>query len=160
MGRLSNPPETLESVADQGGYDTRPPTRTKSKGPKQPFASRESAIPEEKGRLSNPVQRRLSADEIDELARLYRDSASIDALGRRYGVHRTTVIGQLDRRGVPRRRSARKMSDPLVARAAERYSQGLSVADVASEFGVHARTLAREFRRAGIVIRPRRGWGR
>lgn len=72
----------------------------------------------------------------------------------------TTVTVQLDRRGVPRRRSARKMTDPLVVRAAERYSEGLPVADVASEFGVHARTLAREFRRAGIVTRPRRGWGR
>ena len=28
---------------------------------------------------------------------------------------------------------------------------------VASEFGVHARTLAREFRRAGTRIRPRHG---
>ena len=160
MGRLSNPPETLECVADQGGYDAPPPRRTRSKSPKRPFASRESAIPEEKGRLSHPVQRRLSADEIDELARLYLDGATIDALGRRYGVHRTTVIGQLDRRGVPRRRVVRKMTDSVVARAAERYSEGLSVADVASEFGVHARTLAREFRRAGIVTRPRRGWGR
>jgi transposase-like protein len=112
------------------------------------------------GRLSNPVQRRLSAGEIDELVRLYRDGATIDAVGRRYGVHRTTVIGQLDRRGVPRRRTPRKMSEPLVARAVERYSEGLSVADVASEFGVHAMTLAREFRSAGIVTRPRRGWGR
>jgi len=160
MGRLSNPPETLESVADQGGYDVPPPRRTRSKSPKRPSAPRGSAIPEERGRLSNPVQRRLSADEIDELARLYREGATIDALARRYGVHRTTVIGQLDRGGVPRRRATRKMSDPLVARAAERYSEGLSVADVASEFGVHARTLAREFRRAGIVTRSRQGWGR
>ena len=160
MGRLSNPPEMLESVPDQGAPAAPPPRRTRSKSPNRPFVPRESAIPEEKGRLSHPVQRRLSADEIDELARLYRNRATIDALGRRYGVHRTTVIGQLDRRGVPRRRSARKMSDPLVARAADRYSEGLSVADVASEFGVHARTLAREFRRAGIVTRPRRGWGR
>jgi len=51
------------------------------------------------------------------------------------------------------------MTESLVAQASKRYSDGLSIADVASEFGVHARTLAREFRRAGTVTRPRRGWG-
>jgi hypothetical protein len=115
MGRLSNPPETLACVADQGGYDDPLPRWTRSKSPKRPSAPRLSSIPKEKGQLSTPVQRRLSADEIDELARPYRDGASIDALGRRYDVHRTTVIGQLDRRGVPRRHSARKMTDSLVA---------------------------------------------
>ena len=48
--------------------------------------------------------------------------------------------------------------DSLVAQASKQYAEGWSLADVASEFGVHARTLAREFRR-GIVIRPRRGLG-
>ena len=90
---------------------------------------------------------------VDELAHLYEEGASIDALGRRYGVHRTTIIAHLDRRGVTRRHVARKMTDPLVAQASERYAEGLSVADVASEFAVHPGTLAREFRRAATPIR-------
>ena len=113
--------------------------------------------PEEKGRLSNPVQKRLSKGEIDELANLYREGATINALSQRYGVHRTTVIGQLDRRGVPRRRVTRKMTDFQVVRAFDRYSEGLSLADVAGEFEIHERTLAREFRRAGSPVRARRG---
>jgi AraC-like DNA-binding protein len=52
------------------------------------------------------------------------------------------------------------MTDLLVAQASERYAKGLSLADVASEFGVHARTLAREFRRSRTPIRGRRGWNR
>jgi AraC-like DNA-binding protein len=160
MGRLSNPPETLECVADQVERDTPPPRRTTPKGAKRSSNAPEPGDLEEKGQLSNPVQRRLSPGVVDELAHFYEEGASIDALGRRYGVHRTTIIGQLDRRGVPRRRVARKMTDSLVARASERYSEGLSVGDVASEFGVHARTLAREFRRAGTPIRARRGWNR
>lgn len=159
MGRLSNPPETLEWVADQGERDTPPPRRTTSKGAKRSSNAPEPGHLEGKGQLSNPVQRRLSRGVVDELAHLYEEGVSIHALARRYGVHRTTIIAHLDRRGVPRR-VARKMTDSLIARASERYSEGLSVADFASEFGVHARTLAREFRRAGTPIRARRGWNR
>ena len=82
------------------------------------------------GRLSNPVQRRLSADKIDELARLYREGATIDALARRYAVHRTTVIHHLDQRGVPRRRVVRKMTDSMVAAASKRYATGVSLVDL------------------------------
>jgi lambda repressor-like predicted transcriptional regulator len=159
MGRLSNPPETLDSVPEQGGWAPPPPRWTTSKVPKRPVGLPEPGDPEEKGRLSNPVLRRLIADEIDELAGLYREGATIDALGRRYGVHRTTIIHHLDRQGVPRRRVVRKMTDSLVAQASKRYARGLSLVDVAAEYGVHERTLAREFRRGGIPIRLRRGWG-
>ena len=112
------------------------------------------------GRLSNPVQRRLSQAESDALVGLYRDGSSIDALARKYRVHRTTVIHHLDRAGIARQRVIRKMTDESVALAAARYEEGASLALVANEFGVHQRTLARELRRAGASIRPRRGWSR
>ena len=113
---------------------------------------------EERGRLSNPVQRRLPRAEIQQLIHRYREGASINALARRYEVHRTTVIHHLDQAGIARRRVVRKMTDESVARAAARYAQGASLAVVANEFGVHQRTLARELRRAGASIRQRRGW--
>ena len=111
----------------------------------------------ERGRLSNPVQRRLSSVEVDQLIDDYRVGASIDGLARRLGVHRTTVVHHLDRAGIARRRVVRKMTDESVALAAARYEEGASLALVASEFEVHQRTLARELRRAGASIRPRRG---
>ncbi len=89
---------------------------------------------------------------------MYREGASIDGLARRYEVHRTTVIHRLDRAGIARRRVLRKMTDESVALAAARYEQGASLAVVASELGVHQRTLARELRQAGASLRPRRGW--
>jgi len=159
MGRLSNPPETMTLVPDQGVHTAPPPIWTTPKGRKRASELRGSGDPEEEGRLSNPVQRRLSADKIDELARLYREGATIDALARRYAVHRTTVIHHLDQRGVPRRRVVRKMTDSMVAAASKRYATGVSLVDVAAEYGVHERTLAREFRRGGIPIRLRRGGG-
>jgi hypothetical protein len=54
MGRLSNPPETLECVADQGERGTPPPRRTTSKGAKRSSNLPESGDLEEKGQLSNP----------------------------------------------------------------------------------------------------------
>jgi DNA invertase Pin-like site-specific DNA recombinase len=160
MGRLSNPPETLASVPDQGVHTAPPPMGRTAKGPKQPSELRGPGDPEEKGRLSNPVQRRLAAAEIEQLIHQYSQGTSIDALACRYEVHRTTVIHHLDRAGIARRRVVRKMTDESVALAAARYEQGASLALVASELGVHQRTLTREFRRVGISIRPRRGWRR
>ena len=64
----------------------------------------------------------------------------------------------LDQAGITRRRVVRKMTDESVAVAAARYEQGASLAKVAGAFGVHERTITREFRKAGVSIRPRRGW--
>ena len=79
---------------------------------------------------------------VDQLIDDYREGASIDGLARRYEVHRTTVIHRLDRAGIVRRSVARKMTDASVALAGARYEHGASLAVVASEFGVHQRTLA------------------
>jgi transposase-like protein len=104
------------------------------------------------------MQRRLTDSEIEQVVQQYRHGDSIDRLSRRYGVHRTTVVGHLAREGIARRRVVRKLTDQSVAVAAAQYEAGASLAVVANAFGVHDRTLAREFRRAGVPIRPRRGW--
>lgn len=129
-------------------------------GPNRAFGPRGKAVPEERGRLSNPVQRRLCRAEIEQLIHLYHEGGSIDGLARRYEVHRTTVVHHLDQAGIIRRRVVRKMTDQSVALAAARYEHGASLAAVAGEFGVHPRTLARELRQARASIRPRRGWSR
>jgi hypothetical protein len=63
---------------------------------------------------SRQEQRRLAADQIDEVVARYVDGASIDALAREYGINRTTVISHLERNGVERRRNPRKMTDAMV----------------------------------------------
>ena len=110
-----------------------------------------------KGTASNPVQRRLSGTESHELVHRYVAGESINGLARELGVHRTTVISHLDRAGVTRRRTARKMTDESVARAAARYQAGSPLAVVAEVFGVHVRTLTKGLRRAGTEIRRRPG---
>ena len=156
-GRLSNPSEILETIADQGwsSPERRPETVTGPVG--GPDSGLSAAGREQRGRLSNPVLRRLSAADIGDLCHLYSEGRSIDSLARQYEVNRTTIITHLDRADIDRRRVARKMSDDSVAKAAKRYGDGAPLAVVANEFDFHARTLAREFRRAGVSIRPRRG---
>lgn len=157
-GRLSNPSEIIEKLSDQGWSGPDRPRGAVTWAAEGPNSGPAAESPEQKGRLSNPVQRRLSDAEILDLTRRYVEGTSIDALAREHEVHRTTVMGHLERAGVERRRLVHKMSEHSVAQAAARYGNGASLAVVAQEFGVHARTLAREFHRAGVSIRPRLGW--
>ena len=65
-------------------------------------------------------------------------------------------MAHLERAGIAQRRVVRKMTDESVAEATARYERGASLAKVAGAFGVHERTIMREFRRAGVSIRTRR----
>ena len=158
MGRLSNPPEARDTISDQGRSGRRQISRAAEATPGAARTRKDVGPPKERGRLSNPVRRRLFQAEIEQLVHLYRDGASIGVLAVQYDVHRTTVTAHLERTGIARRRVTRKMTEESVGLAAVRYEAGASLAAVARAFGVHDRTLAREFRRAGVSIRPRRGW--
>lgn len=157
-GRLSNPRAAVKALAVQGSHHVRHP-RTAADDTRDRAPGRSSGeVPEQEGRLSNPVQRRLSATAVDDLVSDYVAGSSIDALAAELGVNRTTIISHLDRRGVPRRKSVRKMTDVSVREAANHYGAGESLKVVAARFEIDARTLAREFDRAGVPTRPRRGW--
>jgi AraC-like DNA-binding protein len=67
------------------------------------------------------------------------------------------VMSHLERKQVERLRDPRKMTDPMVRSAANRYATGLSLAAVATEFGVSERTLRREFESIRVSSRPRGG---
>jgi AraC-like DNA-binding protein len=172
-GQLSNPPETLETVTGQGIERAPEAHEEPSKQAICSPTASKSDVQEVPGRLSNPsvptspppsprphrqVQRRLRTSDVDDICESYVSGKSIDDLARSYGVNRTTIISHLDQHGVPRRRVVRKMTDAQVAEAAAMYRDDHSLATVATEFKVDARTLGREFRKAGVSIRPRRGW--
>ena len=157
-GRPSNPLDLPETLAVQG------PERIDGKSASvettriRPSNDYAEGAGEEKGRLSNPPQRRLSPSDIDELVNAYRGGATISQLAAEFGVHRTTVAGHLDRHGVPRHSEQTTWDDEILRQAAELYATGLSLADVADQFGVDAQTVANRFRRASVPVRPRRGW--
>ena len=156
-GRLSNPLEIAETlvaqrserVVDSGGSveaDQIGPSDDLSEGPR-----------EVRGRLSNPPQRRLSPAVVHDLVEAYQAGATINQLAVRFGIHRTTVSGHLDRHGVPRHSEQATWDDENLKQAAELYATGLSLAAVAHRFGIDAQTVANRFRRAGVAVRPRRG---
>jgi hypothetical protein len=71
MGRLSNPLDALESSAEQGLYRVMP---TVKEATSTRFATSNDAQPsnsDNPGRLSNPVQRRLTRIEIERLLQSY-----------------------------------------------------------------------------------------
>ena len=158
MGRLSNPSEATKALVFQVSTAFGKRNVALFGATKQPIDHEFVVSTEEEGRLSNPVQRRLTDANIKHLVEDYVGGLSINALARRFRIHRTTVMNHLESRGVQRRRNARKPSAAKVALAAGRYANGLSLASVAKEFGVNEATLTREFHAAGIPIRPRRGW--
>ena len=173
LGRLSNPPETLETVTGPGVVSYGDGREQATKQPICSPTASETNGQEDPGRLSNPapttstplkpearrpVQRRLSAGDVDEICTAYISGNSINQLARQHGVNRTTIIKHLDSHGVPRRRVVRKMTDAHVTEAEAMYRDGHSLATVAHAFKVDTRTLGREFRKAGIAIRPRQGW--
>jgi DNA-binding MarR family transcriptional regulator len=153
-GRLSNLSRAVGSLAQQGSQRScqlEDEPRTSDSGPRTGSASGAS---KQRGRLSNPVQRRLTDNEIDDLVTQYQAGATIDVLAEKMGLHRTTVIDQLERQGVPRR-SPRKLTDEVVSSAVRRYTSGETLAEIAEHLHVSPTTLTRELRLAGTTIRPR-----
>jgi len=104
------------------------------------------------------IQHRLDTLEIDRLVADYQAGRSLADLASEFDIHRRTVAMHLERRGVARRATLRKMSHTDIEEAARRYRAGDSLATVGSALHVDAATVRRELQRAGVTIRQRRGW--
>lgn len=99
--------------------------------------------------------RKLSEDEVTNLAQRYRDGASTYELAERFGVHRVTVTGHLRRSGV--RLRGQSMTETEVDRAAELYGQGWSTARIGQELGFDGGTVWRALRARGVRMRDSHG---
>jgi DNA-binding CsgD family transcriptional regulator len=184
-GRLSNPPDTLESLTDQGFHDSPAAGQKTRIAAKRSSNSPRAGDPNNRGQLSNPtkpthnedndgvdspttgrsrprlgppVLRRLTRSEIEEVVTGYRSGRSLADLAREFGIHHRTVADHLERLGIARRVNLPKMSPADVYRAAARYRAGESLATVGEALSVDASTVQRALRRAGVTIRPRPGW--
>jgi transposase-like protein len=184
MGRLSNPPETLEHLAEQGCHGSPTTSRETRKSPKRSSDSPGPRDSNNKGQLSNPtsmalcgddygahpatagrstrrpgpaVQRRLTPSQLQALAARYQSGRSLHDLAREFGVHHRTVADHLERLGIARRVNLPKLSAADVKRAATRCRAGESLAIMGKALNVDASTVGRALKRAGIKIRPRPG---
>ena len=157
MGRLSNPSEAVKTLILQGSGPSESSQQIAGGVAKRSLRGKSIVTIEKEGRLSNPIQRRLPASNDDDLVNDYAGGSSINELAHRYRIHRNTVMIHLKIRGVESRRTVRKLTNDSVAQAATLYAIGLSLAKVAQQFGVSEATVTREFRSAGLPIRPRKG---
>lgn len=62
-------------------------------------------------------------------------------------IHRTTIMHQLEKRGIPRRSNRRKMNDVLAAEAKHLHNLGYSYYALAGRYQVSADTVKREILR-------------
>ena len=102
------------------------------------------------------VQRRLQAAELDELAEAYLAGATLSELSDRFGKHRRTISTELERRGVARR--YRLVEGKRLQQAIQSYQDGMSVISISKELGVAGDTVHKALTKAGVKLRPRRGW--
>ena len=180
-GQLSNPAKPLRSVAPQGLWATLAARQYTRRTQKRPRKRRDTRPSNELGHYSNPpaatakqssardiatppptaqnrTQRRLGGVDVDALVDHYRAGATIEELAGRFSISRTTVIAHLDRRSVQRRATAKQWDHETLASAARTYQNGSSLADIAEQHDLDPQTVANRLRRAGVTIRPRRGW--
>ena len=157
-GRLSNPLEIAETLAAQRSERIVGSSESVETARIRPSGDHAEGPREDKGRLSNPPQRRLSPTDLDDLLEAYKAGATISQLAVEFSIHRTTVASHLDRHGVPRHSEQTAWDDEILTQAAELYASGLSLGGVADQFGIDAQTVANRFRRAGVPVRARRGW--
>jgi uncharacterized protein (DUF433 family) len=90
------------------------------------------------------------------VAKQYRGGAGMTELGALYGVHRTTVAACLRKLAVPLRRQG--VTDDTLVEAVRLYEAGWSLDKIAQKYGCAPSTVRDAFIRAGVTLRPRRGW--
>jgi len=95
-------------------------------------------------RQKRKVVRQLTVAQVDEIVLLYREGNSAPVLARKFGVHRTTVLLHLERRGVPRRVNKRKLTDKQVEEMRHLHRLGVSYNELARRYGVSGDTARRE----------------
>jgi hypothetical protein len=100
---------------------------------------------------SRQIQRRLIAEQIEQLVHKYEGGDNMTMLAARRGLHRTTVAGLLRRAGVTLRRQG-VPAEPL-SEAARLYAAGWSCQRLVECYGCDAETVRQALRHAGVVLR-------
>jgi DNA-directed RNA polymerase specialized sigma24 family protein len=82
----------------------------------------------------------------------------VDVLADQFGVDQSTVQKHARRHDLPRR--SPRLGPNQIKEAVTLYTEGQSLLTLARHFGVATDTVALALRRAGVTLRPRRGWTR
>ena len=98
---------------------------------------------------------RLTDAQVQEILASYCAGTSSKRLAADYHVDIRRLLALLRNHGIEVRRQP--PTEEQLARAAELYAEGLSVAAVANKLGLSATTLTNHLRKSGVALRPRGG---
>lgn len=90
----------------------------------------------------------------EEIARRYRDGASLDRLARDFETSPGTIRNHLERLGVDVDHCPQERADLDAAQLAREYEAGASIDDLRRKYGCGTATVANRLRAAGVTIRP------
>ncbi|PLS80658.1 hypothetical protein CYG49_04565 [Candidatus Saccharibacteria bacterium] len=96
-------------------------------------------------------QRRLTAEQVEQLVREYEAGNDMTMLATRWGLHRTTVAGHLRRAGVTLRRQG--IPDERLGEAVRLYEDGWSCQRLADRYKCDDETVRQALKRAGVRLR-------
>jgi len=111
-----------------------------------------------KTRTPRRVCRRLEPSKVAELIQGYADGVPVNVLAEKFSVDQSTVQKHARRHDLPRR--SPRLGPNQIKEAIMLYTEGQSLLKLAAHFGVATDTVALALRRAGVTLRPRRGWNR
>lgn len=100
-------------------------------------------------------QRRLNEEQVRALVAAYEAGELMKDLAMNFHVDRQTVSAILKRHQVPRR--PKGLDSGQIHQAVELYCQGASVAMIANEFGVDAKTVWTRLKERGVKMRDAHG---
>jgi len=162
-GQLSNPREKLEALAAQRSRARRRAGESQGNGSTEVGGVPGRGPGEEAGAIQTLPSRAqfgtfsdASNGEITEMLAAYLVGDRVidrgEVRGEPFDGHRPCR----SERTVSQVRSRMVRAD--LHTAADVYAEGESLAAVGRRFGLDASTVANRFRRAGLPVRPRRGW--
>jgi uncharacterized protein (DUF433 family) len=97
------------------------------------------------------TQRRLTAEQVQQLVTDYEGGASMKELAARWSLHRTTVAAQLRQAGVRLRRQG--LPADHMDEATRLYGDGWSLQRLLERYGCDAETVRQALKRAGVRLR-------
>ena len=104
---------------------------------------------------ASPGPKKLSSSIVSNVISDYSDGTPIHELAKKYGVHRATISGHLDRAGVSRRQ--RSMSQAQIDEAIQDYAVGQSLEKIGKRLGFDSTTVLKELRLRGVRMRDTHG---
>ena len=104
---------------------------------------------------ASPRPKKLSSSVVSQLVADYSEGIPVHELAKKYGVHRATISGHLDRAGVSKR--SRSMDEAQIDEAVQDYATGQSLEKIGHRLGFDSTTVLKELRLRGVKMRNTQG---